>query len=317
MSGQGPGRTASGQRASIGATPSGPATTARSRSSTVPSGSLGSVPGRRGWRDLDARLLGVVGRLTERDRLLCRLLDDHRVLTTAQVAEVGFSGERRARMRLSELYALDILDLFRPKAWGRPSPFHWVLGPLGAAFVAVEAGLDVADLSWRRSLVHELAASQRLAHLVGLNGFFYCLFGSARTRPAVGSMSGGRNGAVPGSGVRSSAPTATASGAKLTSSLVFEECGSRAQLASGRVASSVTACRRVVANAEIGPPPLDNSDFRALVRMPTSLTSGFVFASRGHPQVYRVNFSVGYQNCVMHATQGWRTATPVTRCGFR
>jgi len=183
MSGQGPVRTASSNSASVGMAPSGAATTARSRSSTVPSGSLGSVPGRRGWRDLDARLLAVVGRLTERDRLLCRLLDDHRVLTTAQVAEVGFSGERRARMRLSELYALDILDRFRPKAWGSPSPFHWVLGPLGAALVAAEAGLDVADLSWRRSLVHELTASQRLAHLVGLNGFFCSLLGSARTRP--------------------------------------------------------------------------------------------------------------------------------------
>jgi hypothetical protein len=129
------------------------------------------------------RLLGVVGRLTERDRLLCRLLDDHRVLTTAQVADVGFSGKRRTRMRLSELYALDILDRFRPRAWGNPSPFHWVLGPLGAALIAVETGLDLADLSWRRSLVHDLVASQRLAHLVGLNGFFCSLLGSARTRP--------------------------------------------------------------------------------------------------------------------------------------
>jgi len=57
------------------------------------------------------------------------------------------------------------------------------------------------------------------------------------------------------------------------------------------------------------PPPLDNLDFRALVRMPTPLTCGFVFASRGYPQVYRVNFSVGYQNCDIQATQGWRTAT--------
>ena len=182
MSGQGPVRTASGQTASAGAAPSGAARTVRSRSSTVPSGSLGSVTGRRGWRDLDARLLGVVGRLTERDRLLCRLLDDHRVLTTAQVADVGFSGERRARMRLSELYALDILDRFRPRAWGSPSQFHWVLGPLGAALVAVEAGIDVADLCWRRSLVHELAASRRLALLVGLKGFFCSLVRSARTR---------------------------------------------------------------------------------------------------------------------------------------
>ncbi len=95
----------------------------------------------------------------------------------------GFTGERRARMRLSELYALDVLDRFRPQAWGKPSPYHWVLGPLGAAVVAAEHGTALADLSWRRSLAHDLAASQRLAHLVGLNGFFTSLLRSARTRP--------------------------------------------------------------------------------------------------------------------------------------
>jgi hypothetical protein len=125
----------------------------------------------------------VIGRLTERDRYLCRLLDDHRVLTTPQVADVGFTGERRARMRLSELYALDIVDRFRPQAWGKPAPNHWVLGPLGAALVAAEAGTDLADLSWRRSLAHDLATSQRLAHLVGTNGLFTALLRAARSRP--------------------------------------------------------------------------------------------------------------------------------------
>jgi hypothetical protein len=125
----------------------------------------------------------VIGRLTERDRQLCRLLDDHRVLTTAQVADVGFTGERRARMRLSELYALDIVDRFRPQAWGKPAPYHWVLGPLGAALVAAETGADLADLSWRRSLAHDLAASQRLAHLVGTNGLFTALLRAGRSRP--------------------------------------------------------------------------------------------------------------------------------------
>ncbi|HEY3810447.1 MAG TPA: replication-relaxation family protein [Acidimicrobiales bacterium] len=143
----------------------------------------GPTVGRRGWRDLDRRLLPVLGRLTERDRHLCRLLEEHRVLTTAQVADVGFTGERRARMRLGELYALDVLDRFRPRTGGNPAPFHWVLGPLGAALAAAEAGIDVADLDWRRGLVHDLAASQRLAHLVGLNGFFTALLRSARTRP--------------------------------------------------------------------------------------------------------------------------------------
>jgi hypothetical protein len=157
-----------------------PASSPRS-SAALRTGSTGGT--RRGWRDIEARLLAIVGRLTERDRLVCRLLDDHRVLTTAQVADVGFTGERRARMRLAELYALDILDRFRPQTWGSPSPFHWVLGPLGAAVVAAETGTDPGDHTWRRGLVHDLAASQRLAHLVGTNGFFCGLLRSARTRP--------------------------------------------------------------------------------------------------------------------------------------
>lgn len=105
------------------------------------------------------------------------------MLTTPQVADVAFSGERRARMRLAELYALDVLDRFRPQAWGSPAPYHWVLGPLGAAVVAAEVGADPGDLSWRRSLAHDLAVSQRLAHLVGCNGLFTGLLRAGRTRP--------------------------------------------------------------------------------------------------------------------------------------
>ena len=177
-----PVRSSSAVASAGGPAPSGaphPASSPRS-SAALRTGSTRGT--RRGWRDIEARLLAIVGRLTERDRLLCRLLDDHRVLTTAQVADVGFTGERRARMRLSELYALDVLDRFRPQTWGSPSPFHWVLGPLGAALVAAEHGLDPADLAWRRRLVGDLAASQRLAHLVGTNGFFCALCRSARTR---------------------------------------------------------------------------------------------------------------------------------------
>jgi hypothetical protein len=158
----------------------GTASPASASGSISPSG---PSSGRRGWRDLDRRLLPVLGRLTERDRYLCRLIEDHRVLTTAQVADVGFTGERRARMRLGELYALDLLDRFRPRSAGNPAAFHWVLGPLGAALVAAEYGIDLADLDWRRGLVHDLAASQRLNHLVGLNGFFTALLRTTRTRP--------------------------------------------------------------------------------------------------------------------------------------
>jgi hypothetical protein len=159
-----------------------------SSSTSRTKGSLRAVRG--GWRDLDHRLLSALGRITERDRQLCRLLEDHRVLTTAQVADVGFSGERRARTRLSELYALDVLERFRPRTGANLASYHWVLGPLGAALVAAEAGVDVAELDWRRGLVHDLAASQRLAHLVGVNGFFSVLLRSART------WSGSRVGGV-------------------------------------------------------------------------------------------------------------------------
>ena len=166
-----------------GPAPSGAPHRLPSQAASAPQRSESSGTSRRGWRDLDARLLGVLGRLTERDRRLCRLLDDHRVLTSSQVADVCFTGERRARMRLAELYALDVLDRFRPRSGGSPVPFHWVLGPLGAAVVAAETGTDPADHTWRRGLAHDLAASQRLAHLVGTNGFFCGLLRSARTRP--------------------------------------------------------------------------------------------------------------------------------------
>jgi Replication-relaxation len=145
---------------------------------------VGTAPGgRRSGRDTDVRLLAVIGRLTDRDRQLCRLLDEHRVLTTAQIADVGFTGERRARQRLAELYALEVLDRFRPATWATPAPYHWTLGPLGAALVAAETGAAPADLSWRRTLARDLAQSQRLAHLVGTNGFFTALLRSTRTRP--------------------------------------------------------------------------------------------------------------------------------------
>ncbi len=166
-----------------GPAPSGAPHRLSPQAASAPQRSESNGTSRRGWRDLDARLLAVLGRLTERDRRLCLLLDDHRVLTSSQVADVCFTGERRARMRLSELHALDVLDRFRPRRGGSPVPFHWVLGPLGAALVAAEHGVEVADLAWRRHLVHDLAASQRLAHLVGTNGFFCGLSRSARTRP--------------------------------------------------------------------------------------------------------------------------------------
>jgi hypothetical protein len=67
--------------------------------------SAGSAPRALRHRDVEQRLLDARGRLTDRDRAICRLLCEHRVLTTSQVADIGFTGHRRDGMRLGELYA--------------------------------------------------------------------------------------------------------------------------------------------------------------------------------------------------------------------
>lgn len=67
------------------------------------------------------------------------------MLATAQVAVVGFTGERRARRRLAKLHVLEVLDHFRPATWASPAPYHWTLGPLGAALIAAETGDAPSD----------------------------------------------------------------------------------------------------------------------------------------------------------------------------
>lgn len=67
------------------------------------------------------------------------------MLTTAQIADIGFTGKRRARQRLAELHALEVLDRFRPATWASPAPYHWTLGPFGAALIAAETGAAPSD----------------------------------------------------------------------------------------------------------------------------------------------------------------------------
>jgi Replication-relaxation len=62
-------------------------------------------------------------------------------------------------------------------------PYHYVLGPLGAAVLAARQELDPARLGYRRDRALALAHSQRLAHLVGVNGFFCALHRAARRHP--------------------------------------------------------------------------------------------------------------------------------------
>ena len=143
-------------------------------------GDGGAVPRAVGRDD---RLYELAGRLTERDRMICRLLFEHRVLTTPQVADVAFRSLRKAQERLAVLHALGVVDRFRLRLWSGTGPYHFTLGPAGAAVVAAERGVAVADLGWRRETAAALATNRQLAHLVGCNGVFCALLRSARTHP--------------------------------------------------------------------------------------------------------------------------------------
>ncbi len=127
----------------------------------------------------------LAGRLTQRDRQLCRLVWEHRVLTSGQCASLVFGSPITARHRLVLLAGLRVLDRFRPP-WQRgqgSAPWHYVLGPAGAAVLAAEQGFTLSQLGYRPDRVLAIAHSPWLAHQVGVNGFFAALAADARGRP--------------------------------------------------------------------------------------------------------------------------------------
>ena len=81
-------------------------------------------------------MLAASGHLTDRD--LVRLVGVHRVLTTGQLAALGFGNITTARHRLSALVRLGLLRRFRPHLPAGSAPGHYVLGPVGAAMLGVE-----------------------------------------------------------------------------------------------------------------------------------------------------------------------------------
>ncbi|KPM50326.1 hypothetical protein ACG83_41035 [Frankia sp. R43] len=130
-------------------------------------------------------LLGLAGRLTSRDRWIFAMLREHRVLTRHQLTRLAFTGERMTRLRLATLHQLHTVDRLRPYyLWGRGTgPYYYILGPAGAAILAAERGLSVADLGYRRDKLHAWANSPRLAHLVGVNTVFTAFAHASRSRP--------------------------------------------------------------------------------------------------------------------------------------
>jgi Replication-relaxation len=135
---------------------------------------------REAGSDRQARKLAdLAARLTPRDRQLCRLLAEHRVLTSHQLTDLAFGHLDTAEDRLRTLTTLGVLDRFRPRRDTGSAPYHYVLGPLGAAALAAEQGVSVAELGYRRAATLTIAHHRRLPELVRGNGFFAALAGYA------------------------------------------------------------------------------------------------------------------------------------------
>src|SRR5690242_3434362 len=82
---------------------------------------------------------------------------------------------------MSVLVGLGVLRRFRPHRETGSTPWHYVLGPIGAALLGVE---DREEKKWapqvRADRQLALERSQRLGHMTGVNWFFVALARHAR-----------------------------------------------------------------------------------------------------------------------------------------
>ena len=127
--------------------------------------------------------LSIVRSLTARDRFVVSVLAEHQVLTTAQLAQLCFGRLDLAQRRLLRLVRLGVLDRFRWHALVGSEAWHYTLGPAGAAIDAAGRGVESPRPAELRRRALRLAASPRLAHLLGVNGFFCALAQAARHQP--------------------------------------------------------------------------------------------------------------------------------------
>src|ERR1039458_9153530 len=147
----------------------------------------------------EAALLAAPAHLTDRDRLLVRLVATHRVLTTDQLAALGFASITTARHRLAVLVRIGMLRRFRPHPPTGSAPWHYVLGPVGAALLGTE---DRDQNRWAPQVRTDrqlgLERSPRLGHMTGRNWFFAALVKDAREHGGGGGgAGGGGKGAAP------------------------------------------------------------------------------------------------------------------------
>lgn len=133
-----------------------------------------------------AEYTALARQLTDRDRAIVETVARHRVFTTDQLAAMFFDTAARARVRLVTLYRLRLLDRFQPHrpGWGS-QPYHYVLGPAGAVLLAAhDDNPRPAGRRFRSDRAVMLAGTQRLGHLVGVNGVYAALVARSRHDPS-------------------------------------------------------------------------------------------------------------------------------------
>ncbi len=152
----------------------------------IPTRSTATRPRGSGPSSAPARLrdpLAVLGVLTGRDRQLLALLGEHQVLTTSQLTRLAFPSRAMAQRRLLRLYQLGVLDRFRWYQTVGSQDWHYTTGLLGAELLAAARAATPPRPSEQHRRISRLAASPRLAHLLGINEVFSGLAGHARTHP--------------------------------------------------------------------------------------------------------------------------------------
>jgi hypothetical protein len=126
---------------------------------------------------------GELRRLMPRDRWLIDLLHEHQVFTTEHVAALAFDNLHTARNRLTLLARRGVLTRFRDCVRPGSQSWRWTLGWVGAAYVAARDGAPTPRPGTLADRTNRLSSSPRLAHLLGVNGFFVDLAAHARTAP--------------------------------------------------------------------------------------------------------------------------------------
>ncbi|MDG4795058.1 replication-relaxation family protein [Micromonospora sp. WMMD1082] len=125
--------------------------------------------------------------LTRRDRRLLSWLAEHYLLSTGQVTKALFPSGRSARLRLTRLHRLEVLDRFVDDESAESSQYLYALGPKGFT-INRDAYHDpdnptATPARSSRERGNRIVGSRKLQHLLGVNDFFCDLLAHARTNP--------------------------------------------------------------------------------------------------------------------------------------